>query len=113
MDQQREKFLNLKDKPARLNVEDTAWYLGFAAHDIPILVARGLLKPLGRTGNNTVKFFAFAALEELRADPRWLARATETMAEHWRKKNARRIRGHGQPLSHSEPTDAPVTVITE
>ena len=94
MDPQREKFLNLKTPPARLNVEEAAWYLGFASHDIPVLVSSGLLKPLGHPGDGTVKFFAFVTLEELRSDPKWLARATNTMIEHWRGKNARKSKNN-------------------
>lgn len=87
---EKEKFLNLKVIPARLTAEETGWYLGFAAHDIPVLIANGLLKPLGHPGDNAVKFFAFAALEPLRSDVKWLSRATDTMLEHWRVKNSRK-----------------------
>ncbi|MEO7300538.1 MAG: hypothetical protein ABI042_18390 [Verrucomicrobiota bacterium] len=80
----------MKTSPARLNTEETAWYLGFAAHDIPVLVSHGLLKPLGHPTDHTVKFFAFVALEELRSDAKWLARATDTMIAHWRGKNVRK-----------------------
>ena len=52
--------------------EEAAWYLGFAAHDIPVLVANGLLKPVGHPADNAVKFFALAALEPLRSDTKWL-----------------------------------------
>jgi len=92
MDQQREKFLNLKTTPARLNVEETAWYLGFSVHDIPVLVSKGLLKPLGRPNSNTVKYFALTSLSEIRNDAKWLARATDTIMEHWRTKNAGKSR---------------------
>src|SRR5687767_5416799 len=47
MNSQQEQFLNLKTHPARLKVEEAAWYLGFAAHEITILMSEGLLKPLG------------------------------------------------------------------
>jgi len=77
----------LKLLPARLTAEGAAWHLGFAAHDIPVLVANGLLKPLGHRADNAVKFFAVAALEPLRGDLKWLSRATDTMLDHWRKKN--------------------------
>ena len=90
MHPEREKFLNLKLVPARLNAEETAWYLGFATHDIPVLVANGLLKPLGHPGDNAVKFFALVTLEPLRVDVKWLSRATDSMLDHWRKKNARK-----------------------
>lgn len=90
MQQDKERFLNLRTHPARLTAEEAAWYLGFAAHDMPVLVARGLLKPLGHPTENAVKFFALATLEALRMDPKWLARATDAMLEHWRLKNARK-----------------------
>jgi len=90
MQQERAQFLSLKVLPARLTVEEAAWYLGFAAHDIPVLVANGLLKPLGHPADNTVKFFALAAVEPLRADVKWLSRATDAMLEYWRRKNARK-----------------------
>jgi len=90
MNPEREKFLNLKTVPARLTVEETAWYLGFASHDIPILTANGLLKPLGRPAENSSKYFAFVVLVELRNDSKWLARATEILVQHWRRKNARK-----------------------
>jgi hypothetical protein len=88
MDPQREKFLNLKNPPARLNADEAAWYLGFAVHDIPVLVSKGLLKPLGHPANNAVKYFALATLQELRNDSKWLARATDTVTGHWRQKNS-------------------------
>jgi hypothetical protein len=86
----KEKFLNLKIVPARLTAEETAWYLGFAGHDIPVLVAIGLLKPLGHPGDNAVKFFGLYALKPLRSDVKWLSRATDPMLDHWRNKNARK-----------------------
>ena len=89
MNQDRERFLNLKDKPARLNVEETAWYLGFATHDIPILISNSLLKPLGHPADNATKYFASDIVEQHRHDAKWLARATDTVMEHWRFKNAR------------------------
>lgn len=65
--------------PARLNVEQTAAMLGFQPHDIPTLVAAGLLFPLGRAakGKNTVKYFALVDVEERRRDPKWLSKATD------------------------------------
>ena len=98
MDAQRERFLNLKTTPARLNVEETAWYLGFATHDIPVLVSTGLLKPLGHPPQHAQKYFSHVALEELRNDAKWLARATDTMIAHWRGKNGRKQNGEKFPF---------------
>ena len=88
MNPEREKFLNLKHPPARLNIEETAWFLGFAPHDVPILIQAGMLKPLGRPPSRGTKYFATATLEQLRTDLKWLARASDAIVEHWRKKNA-------------------------
>ena len=65
--------------PARLNAEQTAAVLGFQSHDIPSLVAAGLLTPLGRIkkGKNTVKFFSMIEVLDKRSDPKWLSRATD------------------------------------
>ena len=50
--------------PARLTVEQVAWLLGCQPHDVPVLVAAKLLKPLGNLPQNGVKFFATADLLE-------------------------------------------------
>jgi hypothetical protein len=48
-----------------LNPEEAAVFLGLCSHDIPILVAHGLLKPLGNPVQSSVKYFATVVLEEL------------------------------------------------
>lgn len=89
MNPERERFLNLREKPARLLAEEVSHFLHCSPHDIPVLVAHGLLKPLGRPLDNSVKYFATATIRELMADTKWLAKATETTKSHWRMKNAR------------------------
>ena len=88
--ERREFLIAIREPPARLSVEETAWYLGFAIHDIPILVKCGLLKPLGRPPPNAVKYFAAVDLAALREDSHWLSRASEAVIRHWQNKNARR-----------------------
>jgi hypothetical protein len=68
----------------------TAWYLGFQTHEIPILVAAGLLKPLGHPPPNSTKFFATEILDQLRRDEKWLARASDAICNYWRERNARK-----------------------
>lgn len=87
MDSDLRQFRTLIGLPARLNVEQAAVLLGFQPHDLPVLVAAGLLKPLGKPSANSVKYFATAELEELRRDIRWLSRATDTVQARWRRKN--------------------------
>lgn len=94
--EQQAEFLNWKIAPARLNASQAAWYLGFEPHEITILSATGLLKPLGHPARNATKFFATAALEQLRRDEKWLIRATDAVAGHWRKENARKRQACGR-----------------
>jgi len=98
------EFRSWKVAPARLTSTQAAWFLGFEPHEIPILVAGGFLKPLGHPPRNGTKFFATQALERLRRDERWLARASDAICEYWRKRNARmRERGKNRFNRRSDP----------
>jgi hypothetical protein len=86
---EKRDFLNLQTPPARILVEEAAWYLGFAPHDIPVLVSAGLLKPLGRPPRSGSKYFATATIQRLRDDINWLSRASDAIVRHWQAKNER------------------------
>jgi hypothetical protein len=62
--------------------------LGFSAQEIPILMAEGILKPLGRPARNGPKYFAAAELEDLRRNLKWLAKASDAIVGYWQKRNA-------------------------
>ena len=102
-DQQR--FLALLGQPpARLTVEQAAWVLNCQPHDIPVLVATRLVRPLGHPAANATKYFATREVLELAHDRSWLAKITSTVSEHWKSKNARKAVGlaaepSGQPAS--------------
>jgi len=99
--EQQNEFLSWKVLPARLDVCQTAWFLGFKPHDIPVLTSAGLLKPLGHPVRNCVKHYATENLEALRDDEKWLARATDTISSHWREKNARKQQARGRSAKGS------------
>ena len=107
MNPQREQFLNLATAPARLSAEEAAWYLGFSPHEIPILVAKGLLKPLGRPPANGAKHFPTATLVELHRDVKWLARASDAIVEYWRSKNARKEPAYRSSIARRSRSDVP------
>ena len=90
MNSAQEQFLNLKTMPARIKVEEAAWYLGFATHEITMLMSESLLKPLGRPPTSGVKYFSMVALEELRRDQKWLARASDCIVHYWKSRNEKR-----------------------
>ena len=93
-------ILNLARLPARLNTAQTAACLGFKPHDIPVLTARGFLKPLGRPMPNSDKYYARSRILERADDEEWLSRATAALGQHWQDKNARKAgkqNGHARP----------------
>ena len=114
MNNERKDFLLVcGNPPARMDAQEAAWYLGFAAHDIPILIRTGLLKPLGHPPATAIKYFATATLTELRTDAQWLARASDAIVWHWQAKNARKTKAHngrialpGHNLAQSVLTNA-------
>lgn len=108
MNSQQEQFLNLRTHPARLKVEETAWYLGFSPHEIPILMAEGLLKPLGRPPTTGVKYFSTVALDELRRDTKWLARASDCIVQYWKSRNEKKA-AHREE-EHDAPRGEDVTL---
>ena len=61
MTSEQAEFHSWKIVPARLNAMQAAWFLGFELHEIPILIAANLLRPLGHPARNGMKFFATQA----------------------------------------------------
>jgi len=89
MREDQNQFLRLLGQiPARLTAEQVAWVLNCQAHDVPVLVAVKLLKPLGNPPPNIVKFFATLELLEQVKDRAWLAKVTNALNQHWQNKNA-------------------------
>jgi hypothetical protein len=85
-----ERFLNLRHLPDRLTATEAAGKLGVSPHEIPILVAKGLLKPLGHPASNGPKFFLTATLKDLERDEKWHGKAADAVQEYWRHKNGRK-----------------------
>jgi hypothetical protein len=85
-------ILNLARLPARLNTALTAACLGFKPHDIPVLTARGFLKPLGDPIPNSDKYYARSRVLERAEDEEWLSRATAALSQHWQDKNFRKVK---------------------
>ena len=84
------EWLNLRRRPGKANVPQTGWLLGFAEHDVPILVNAKLLKPLGNPPPNAVKWFATEEVEKLADDESWLNKATRTLYAYWGRQNSKR-----------------------
>src|SRR5580658_2418840 len=90
MNPERQQFLNLRSKPGRLTAEEAAWHLGFMPHEIPMLMAPGLLKPLGQPPENGCKYFALKELDELKQDLDWLRKASDTVLQYCKDRNLNR-----------------------
>jgi hypothetical protein len=117
---EREKYLNLHTKPGKVTADEAAWHLGFLAHEIPMLMAVGLLRPLGEPPENGVKFFSTNELDRLCQDKAWLAKACDAVVKYWKdrnllrpKRNAqgrwseRRLGGAIRPRPLSKPLSSP------
>jgi hypothetical protein len=88
-------ILALPRLPGRLNSEQTAAILGFGDHDIAVLVAERLLKPLGNPAHNAVKYFASENVCALAHDEAWLNKATKATYSFWAAQNKKRRDKHG------------------
>ena len=96
-----------KNLPARLDVAMTAKLLGFAEHDIQILMAARKLTPLGDPAPNAPKWFAAIEIVELAADRDWLHKATKEVSKYWRHKRERRSTSTGKVSPDSSPETTP------
>ena len=87
------ELLNVRRLPARLNVPQTAALLNCGEHDIPLLVRRGLLKPLGHPPPNAMKYFAPTEILELAGDSKRMGQICDAIHDYWRGKNAAKSNG--------------------
>src|SRR5689334_17163175 len=105
MREDQHRFLSLLGQlPARLTVEQTVWVLNCQAHDVPVLVAARLLKPLGNPPQNGTKFFsAREVLKQVKGE-KWLHRVTVAIYQHWHRRNTRK---QPQLKDEAEPPSLP------
>jgi hypothetical protein len=75
--------------PARLDVAETARLLGFAEHDVQVLMRFGKLAALGDPAPNAPKWFSAVEVIRLATDRDWLHKASREVAKYWRHKRAR------------------------
>ncbi len=64
--------------------------LGRSPHEIPILIAKGLLEPLGHPAPNAPKFFLTATIDDLRRDEKWHGKVVDAIQDYWHYKNGRK-----------------------
>lgn len=93
------KLFAARDLPARLDVAATAKLLGFADHDIAILMSEGKLVPLGDPAPNAPKWFSAIEITTLSIDSNWLSKATKDIAKYWKRKRKRVRIGRKQSQS--------------
>jgi hypothetical protein len=94
MKEEQNQFMRLLGQlPARLTAEQVAWVINCQPHDVPVLVAARLLRPLGSPPPNSVKFFAALEVLEQVRDRTWLAKVTNALNQHWQKRNASKKNG--------------------
>jgi hypothetical protein len=87
MNPEQVAFLSLLHLPGRFTVEQTAWYLGFPAREIPSLARARLLKPAGRPGSKASKVYSYPLLRRLKNSDRWIERASALIYRATERKN--------------------------
>ena len=103
-------ILDTQRLPGRLCVDHAATLLGFQSHDIPILVQKKLLRPLGRPVSNATKYFAASDIVDKANDTKWLTQASNAVYSHWQGKNAQKQSLSGKTVFQP---DARVSRIAE
>lgn len=93
--------------PARIDARKVSLLLGFAEHDIPVLVSSRLLKPLGKPAPNSTKWFSTVEIMQLSTSPDWLDKATKRIGEYWKGKRLSKKSKAG-----AERTDMPSSAQT-
>jgi hypothetical protein len=103
MNPERQRFLSLTHLPARLNPEETGWYLAFKTKEIPRLARAKLLMPLGNPGRAATKYYAEIELRRLRNDIVWLNKATALILTYWHTVNEKK-QDKRKPKRHARPS---------
>ena len=94
---------NIPSWPACIGVEDASKILGWPLYFFPVLVRTGHLKPLGKPGQNSRKWFATAEVERLSRDLVWLDKAVRLVERHVQGMNAKqRGKDPGPALASQE-----------
>lgn len=88
MNNEHKAFLNLLRLPGTIDAGQTAILLGTSEANIPILVTKSFLEPLGKNlAANAPKRFSSAAIEALARDPEKMSRMHHLISSHWRIRN--------------------------
>jgi len=74
----------------RIPSETVAELLGYQRRDIAILIAAGLLRPLGQPHQKSVKWFFREEIEALKGNRDFHDKATFAIQEHWRGQKLKR-----------------------
>jgi hypothetical protein len=104
-----------RNLPARLDVPTTARLLGFAEHDIQILMAARKLVPLGDPAQNAPKWFAAVEVIQHATDREWLHKATKEVSKYWRYKRERSLKAgvrSDRTREKSSPNSSPDGIRT-
>jgi len=90
-------FLNVRRLQGRLTVRQAAALLNCGEHDIPVLVSRGLLTPLGHPPPSAQKYFSPVEVLQMAGDSERMGQICDVLYKYWKDKNAAKsAAGHKQ-----------------
>lgn len=94
-DRQAQQLLFARRPPARTSAFGAGIVLGMTEVEVGLLVAKSLLKPLGKPTQKAAKWFATSELFHLADDRDWLSKATQVIQGEWRERNNSRKASKG------------------
>lgn len=86
-------FMSLRRLPARLTAEQAAWLLGCQPEQMSLLVAKKVIKYLGKPVQSATKYFALSAVQAVADNPKKMDEISDILYRYWQEKNSRRKKG--------------------
>jgi len=98
MNNEQRSFLSLPRFPALISLLEVCWLLGLAEHQGKILVAKGMLVPVGKRRRRKGRMFVSGYVLELAEDREWLNKAKDTLSLYWEEARSRKAIQTGRSL---------------
>lgn len=93
MNPEHREFLNLRRLPATISVEQAVILLGIAEANIPVLVSKGFLRPIGGPlAVNAQRRFCSKEIEQVACNSDEVNRMQQILTKYYRGRNGTAVR---------------------
>jgi hypothetical protein len=102
------QLLDVRRPPGRLTIDEAGACLGFAVHEMRVLLSARHIRPLGNPLPTGCKHFSSVEIERLRCDTEWLAGASDCIAAAWHERNEKARKKAAGSTGHAQAARKPV-----